>query len=238
MSASAQRQSHRFVALAFSMAAVCGNPALATEEACGSLTDTTLGPITPNDYRNQRSLLKTVETFHFTSQVESLSRGKSSSLGGDINYTLHLYPNHPRALLAMSRLSERQKMDKPVDAAFTVECYYDRALRFRPDDHVVRMLYATFLMGKGRKAEARNHVDFVVGAAGDNPLTHANAGLLYLDLGDLDAARRQALTAQAAGHAHPVLIERLRKAGRWDDADAQAPTSSAAASSAAASAPR
>ena len=51
-------------------------------------------------------------------------------------------------------LCERKKTPQPHGAKFTVECYFDRAVRFAPDDTVVRVLYATFLAKAGREAAA------------------------------------------------------------------------------------
>jgi hypothetical protein len=54
-----------------------------------------------------------------------------------------------RALMAMVRLGDKARTDKPAGASHSVECYLQRAARFRPDDGMVSMIYAT-LSGKER----------------------------------------------------------------------------------------
>src|SRR5262245_56299958 len=55
----------------------------------------------PADYRIASDyLIRLVENAHFTPDVEMLNRGKSSTVGGDLAYTLRVFPNHPRALKA------------------------------------------------------------------------------------------------------------------------------------------
>ena len=167
-------------------------PALAQFNACGDLANA-YGPF---DYRTQRAALKVVEDFHFTPTVEALIGGVSGRIGGDIDYTLRASPNHHRALLALSRLGQRMKTPKVPDTRWTVDCYFDRALRFQPDDNTARMLFAQHMAATARKPQALEMLAYVVQAAGDNGFTHYNAGLLYLELGDPARAREQAHRAE------------------------------------------
>ena len=79
-------------------------------------------------------------------------------------------------------------------------------------------------------------VPAVAAQAGDNQLTHFNAGLLYFDMKDYDKALVQAHRAMALGMTRPDLRERLKAVGRWKepepaDAPASAPTAAASAAS-------
>src|SRR3990170_454495 len=61
----------------------------------------------PPDYRFERGKLAVVEKRHFTPKVERLISGESNSKPGpDIGYTLNKFPNHHRALLALSKLGK------------------------------------------------------------------------------------------------------------------------------------
>lgn len=211
-------------------------PAMAqmpSPSSCGNLSNGDNGPF---DFRNERrDLLKHGETFHFTPKVESLLRGESGyQVGNDISFLLIMFPNHPRALVAMMRWGEKLKTSKPHDTPYTVECYFERALRFRPDDNVARMIYALFLSKNSRKAEALQHLDRVSSTAGDNPFTHYNAGLLYFDIEQYDKALVQAQTALAMGFTRTDLKDKLKAAGKWvePDANASAPLAPASAASA------
>ena len=75
-------------------------------EECGVL-ENAYGPF---DYRTaEREAKVLVEERHFPAVVETLTAGSTGSLAADIDYTLRVFPNHPRALMAMTRLAEREK---------------------------------------------------------------------------------------------------------------------------------
>ena len=225
----------RSVAVLVAALAVFGTsqPALAqapSADLCGGLSNGDYGPF---DFRKPHYLLATVEKNHFAPKVEQLIGGQSGyDVGGDLSFVLIVFPNHARALMAMMRLGEKEKRDKPVGARFEVECYFERALRFRPDDNVVRMMYSIFLSTKSRQAEALRHLRQVVETAGDNPFTHYNAGLLYFDLKEYDKAAAQARTAQTQGFPGASLINKLKAIGKWTEPEgtttAPAPAASAA----------
>jgi len=186
----------------------------------------------PFDYRIHRDKLPIVEAHHFTPAVETLVSGKSGSLGGDIDYTLRAFPNHHRALLAMMRLGERTKSPQVDRANHSVECFFKRALHFAPDDTVARMLYATFLAKADREADAIRQLERATLNAGDNPFSHYNIGLVYVDLKRYDKALRQAHRAMALGFPKPDLMNALKQAGQWKEPGADGAASAPAASQA------
>ena len=122
---------------------VIAQPAAADEATCGTLRNA----YGPYDYRSVTARqLQLVEDYHFTPPVEELKHGKSGlTIGGDIDYTLRAIPNHYRALVAMMNLGFKGKKDPPPGAGFSVECYFDRAIRFRPEDGAVRTIYGIYL---------------------------------------------------------------------------------------------
>lgn len=185
---------------------------------CGNPFQNHFGPF---DYRSAaKSDVKLVENVHFTPGVQSLTRPGTTTferMAGDVGYTLHVFPNHHRALVVMGRLAERHKMDQPPGASYTLECYFHRAVRFRPDDTVARALYAQFLGKKGRKPEAVAQLKVADEFAKDNPLSHFNIGLLFMELGEFDLALTQAHKVKALGYDRPQLEQALRQAGKWRD---------------------
>lgn len=181
---------------------------------CGPL-ENAFGPF---DYRTAAPAdRKLVEGAHFTPSVEALQRGSTGPLGGDIDYTLRAFPNHPRALYAMTRLAERSRSTRPPGAHFPVECYYDRAIRFRPDDAIVRGLYASFLIRRGRTEEARIQLKAAEDLRPSDPQVIYNLGLAYFDLKEFDRSLAFAKRAYAMGIAFPGLRDKLKRAGRWRD---------------------
>lgn len=165
-----------------------------------------------------RQNLAVVETFHFTADVENLRHGVSDRLGADIGYTLEHYPNHHRALAAMVRLSLREKSPKPQGSRFPVECWFDRALRFRPADTVVRSLYGGYLLANGRTDDAIGQLLEAVRLEPDNATAHYNLGLLYLKKKDYEPSRDHAREAYRLGFPLPGLKNKLLEAKQWDAA--------------------
>lgn len=199
--------------------------------SCGNLRNA-YGPF---DYRTDRQQLVIVEAYHFNSAVEQLIRGTTGSIGGDLDYTLRAYPNHHRALSAVSRYGEKVKSDFVPGATFSVECYFIRAVNHRPDDPTVRMLYAIYMKGQQRLPDALKQLNYAETLAADNGYTQYNIGMVYMELGDTESALRQAHKALALGFTRPELKDRLIAARKWQEPSA---ASAAAAVPASASAPR
>ncbi len=185
---------------------------------CGSVLPSA-GQFGPFDYRTDRgNHLSLVEQGHFTPEVEALIRGANSRTpAGDLDYTLRAFPNHHRALIAMMKYGERTRSPQPAGANYTVECYFDRAVRFRPDDSIVRMIYATFLSGRSRRPEAIQQLEQATANAGDNPFTQYNIGLVFFDLKEYDRALVQAHKAIALGFPQTALRDQLHAAGKWTE---------------------
>jgi uncharacterized protein (TIGR02996 family) len=115
----------------------------------------------------------------------------------------------------MMRLAERMKNPQPPGAKYSVECYFVRALRFKPDDTTARLLFATYLHKNGRDSEASQQIEQAVRLAGDNAFTQYNAGLVYLDMKNYEKALEQAHRALALGATREELRKALKAAGKW-----------------------
>lgn len=182
---------------------------------CGTL-EAGYGPF---DYRTTPyEKREIVERFHFTQRVKTLSGGQTSSIGADIAYTLHAFPNHPEALDAMARLGRRERTTHPRGARYTVECYFERAIRFAPDDPQVRILYAYFLVENKRKEEAQKQLAAAEQTQPSSPYLLYNLGLVYADVGDYEKSLSYAHKAYGSGMKLPGLRKRLQSAGKWRDA--------------------
>jgi len=197
---------------------------------CGTLRSQ--GQYGPYDYRKDKDRIDIVLRAHFNSDVESLVSGMSSTIAGDIDYTLRALPNYVRALDAMRRLGERDKTSIPHGAHFTVECYFQRAVVFAPDDHVARMLYASFLLNNKRKDEAIEQLNYVREAMDPQAVfTRGNLGLLYVEAGRYDDALAQAHAMMALGATTMPLRDRLIAEGKWVEPAAAAASAPASAAS-------
>jgi tetratricopeptide (TPR) repeat protein len=170
-----------------------------------------------NRYINQRQRIL-VEHAHFPIHVENLIRGHSGHLASDISYTFNAFPNHYRALISAVRYAEKSKTDTPPQMWYPVECWFDRAIRFKADDHIVRMLYADFLIKRSRHEEAIRQLDAALFYADpQSPITPYNVGFLYLEMKRYDKALLYAQRAQAMGFQNQELKRRLEAVGQWSE---------------------
>lgn len=193
-----------------------GTAAAQDVPGCGSLRS--VGQYGPYDYRTDLDKLPIVLGAHFTPEVEALVRGKTSVWpGNDIDYTLRAIPNNHRALLAMMRLGEKENTPQPRGAHFMVECYFQRAIAFRSDDAIVRMIYSTYLNSKARIPDANAQLETAITLAKDNGFTHYNIGLHFFELKNYDKALAQAHRAMALGFGRTDLREQLAQVGKWTD---------------------
>ncbi len=180
---------------------------------CGSLQNA-YGPF---DYRSDKSKLPIVEMVHLTPDVLNLVRGKTGAIGGDLDYTLRAFPNHPHALMSMIRLGERSKSQHPAGAHYSVECYLQRAIRFRADDVMVKLIYATYLAKNGKSSAALDQLNAAVDLGEVNANLHYNIGLVYFDLKQFGKALEHAHVAYNLGFPLPGLRDKLKRAGKWQD---------------------
>jgi tetratricopeptide (TPR) repeat protein len=205
-----------------SMPALVGGLAIAlllNAQAQGQPDPSGCGKLSPfGDYLVDKDKVAMSDAVHFTPEVEALIRGKSSNvIGADIDFMLRNYPNHHRALISMMKLGEKVKSPQPPGAMYTVECYFIRAIRFRSDDIVARLLYATYLTRNGREADATAQLEQAAKGAPDNPFSQYNIGLLYFDLKRYDRALEQAHKAMALGFPRQELKQKLVSAGQWQE---------------------
>ena len=218
-------------------ATACANAVAQVSAAgCGELGNA-FGPF---DYRPDRDKsntsmphherLKLVEETgrHFSPRIEALVGPESGPIGMELDYTLRVFPNHHRALVAVMRYGEKMNSPQPATLPRPVECYFERAVRFQPDDTTARLLYASFLIRGKRKPEALAQIELARFHAGDNAFTHYNVGLILLDAGEPEQALFHAHRALALGIAREGLKERLVALGKWREPEPPAPAPSAA----------
>jgi hypothetical protein len=201
-------------------------PGMPSAGACGSLSNA-FGPwdyradhfvALPGDSYSHAYKLNLVEKAHFTPEVEMLVKGHSSYLGGDLDYTLRAFPNHIRALVSIMRYAERYKVTQVPNMPYSVECYFRRALVFKPDDGGVRVVFSAYLNQLGRKDDALQQLRQASTLAADNAYKHYIVGLAFVDLGEYALALAEAHHAEALGLPVDALKNKLVAAGKWADA--------------------
>ncbi|MBL4584174.1 MAG: hypothetical protein JKX83_06115 [Pseudomonadales bacterium] len=183
---------------------------------CGTLANH-YGPYNYANPDHRLKKLSVVEKAHFTRNVEQLVRGESGTIEGDLDYTLRAFPNHHRALAAISNLGRDNKRTNSdyKTGYFSVECYFARAIAHIPSDPVVYLLYGIYndRLGLSDKA-AKNYlksIDLSDRSAG----AHYNVALLYFKLGQFEESLTHAKKAYQQGHPLPGLKRKLKKSGHW-----------------------
>jgi hypothetical protein len=196
-------------------------PARQPVAGCG-LIESRDGSLGPLDYRTtpQRTI-EFVEVRHFTSAVEMLQSGEKGGHGvggaaSDISYMLGVFPNHPRALKAAAELVRRNRGVKPPALSYSLDCLFDRAIAFRPDDADVRIIIASELARDRKEAEARQHA-LAAEPLVNNARLQYNLGLVFLSLRDYERATKYAKLAYEGGFNLPGLRTKLQQAGQWRD---------------------
>lgn len=179
----------------------------------------------PFDYTNPvhyREKLPIVEQYHFNSDVEAL-RGTmpGGPMGDHIWYVIRSFPNHHRALLSMERLwyrYERQYKTPPgVPTDKTPDFLYRRAVKFAPDDGVVKLLYGIYLVKNDDPDLARSLFEQADRLEPDNSELQYNLGLMYVKLDELDQALVHAQRAYAMNYPLDGLKNKLSRLGVWED---------------------
>jgi len=190
-----------------------------TVENCGNAGDVP-GAYGPFDYRTatrDQKYLVEITGGHFTPSVEALKSGTTGTLSGELNYTLNAFPNHPRALMAMIRLGQREKTAKPLGSRHTIECWVERAIEFRPDDVNVRQIRGVYYSTQRKYKLAVADFEFVVEEQPGNANAHYNLGLAYFETGDYDRALTEAHRASALGFPLQGLQDKLKAKGKWQE---------------------
>lgn len=182
---------------------------------CGEL-EHRHGPYDYNLHKGmKRSALQVVEANHFTKNIEMLVSGNTSSLGGELTFVLLAFPNHHRALLAMSKLAVRDNIHKPKGAKYSALCYFDRAVRFKPDDPTVYTLFANHLLKINKTKLAQQKLEIAEKLDPKNANIKYNLGLLHFKKKNFDKAMAYAKEAYDLKFPLPGLRNKLKRVGKW-----------------------
>jgi tetratricopeptide (TPR) repeat protein len=212
------------------MTGISSGQVRADEVDCGSLDNADWGNVGPWDYYDRgnwvptadapQTRIKLVENVHFKRQWEYFGpKTPAITVANEVGYTLRLFPNHPRALWTMSRL-ERQRgplnkyYSSPVIPRVSTDCFFDRAVRFRPQQAPTWMIYGMHLHATKRLKDAREAYETAEKLGEASAQFHYNYGLLLVDLGDLDTAESHARQAYAKGYQLQGLKDKLKQRGR------------------------
>jgi tetratricopeptide (TPR) repeat protein len=188
----------------------------AGEADCGSLRNA-YGPYDYTNADHRANKIPIVEVAHFNSDVESLKRGQSSVWAmDDIHYVLRAVPNHQRALASMARYYLNGGQPRGY---YSADCYFDRALRFKPEDGTVHLIYGTYLHRLKSYSLAEEQYRLALENLTESADANYDLGLLYADIGRWADAKQYAIVAYRLGYPLAALKHRLASRGLWSETD-------------------
>jgi len=177
------------------------------------------GPFDFRDPRARGEPLRLVEGAHFMPRVRGLVEDRNdSAVIDDIDYTLRAFPNHHHALYAVTRywfLPDSSKRVKNRSISTPPECYFARAINFRPDDGTVRMLYGLFLHKRKMLKEALEQYSAAEKLIPESAQLLYNLGLLHFDMRQYEQSLDYARKAYALQYPLPGLRNKLKAKGYW-----------------------
>lgn len=184
---------------------------------CGELKNA-FGPF---DYRRATTQytaeIKLVEHGHFGADVQAGLDNSAGKFGANLDYALRAFPNHARVLTTLSQFALKQKRVVLAGAKYPVECYFDRAIRFAPDDGTVRAIYGSYLYARGQVDMATRMYEKAYELLPLNAGINYNLALAYVSQNDYAKGNYHAQRAYALGFPLPGLKNKLVAAGKWDD---------------------
>ena len=176
----------------------------------------------PYDYTrpdHRGASLRLVEGAHFMPRVNALVEDISdSTVINDIDYTIRAFPNHHQALYAVTRywfLPDSQKRVPNNRIQIPPECYFVRAINFKPDDGTVRMLFGLYLHKSKKYNKALEQYEVAERLSPQSDQLLYNMGLLYFDMKQYEKSISYAKKAYAKQYPLPGLRNKLRKKGYW-----------------------
>jgi len=136
----------------------------------------------------------------------------------EFDYMLRAYPNHPGSLAAIIELEMKKNIGSSTSKTTLrssmppPECYFQRAVSFRPMQPHIRILFGIYLH---RISKLEGAVAQYLSAIEIDPSSaeaHYNVGLAYVDLGMLGLAEAHSDKAYELGHPLPGLRRKLSAA--------------------------
>ena len=144
-----------------------------------------------------------------------LTQGEFQVAIGNLDYTLRAVPNDPRALRYMIELEGIRRSNKtPLETHHPPpECYFQRAIKFRPELAYIRALFGIYLHKRGRYELAVEQYKEALRLDSSNAEVHYNLGLVLTKVRRHKEAVSHAEEAYRLGYPLPGLKNILRKHG-------------------------
>jgi tetratricopeptide (TPR) repeat protein len=139
----------------------------------------------------------------------------------EFDFMLRYFPNHPDALKALvdlyqkKRRADRWRTGTLRSAYPPPECYFQRAIAFRPKQPHIYLLFGLYLQQVSLLEKAIQQYAAAENLNPNNAELQYNLGLCYFELKDYSAAAAHAKLAYGLGYPLPGLRLKLEKIGMW-----------------------
>jgi tetratricopeptide (TPR) repeat protein len=178
---------------------------------CGDLFNST----GPWDYRIRTPAreydFRDTKRNHYDPAVDRMRAGEyTQRVMHDIDFLLRVFPNH---YMALQLVQEYERGGGKRFAYRAVDCYFDRARRFAPDDVNVVIMEGSYFSKRKDLKRARESYEDALLMAPDSTDVNYNVGLFYAQVGEYDKALACAKLAYGRGYPLPGLKTKLEKAG-------------------------
>lgn len=196
-------------------------------EDCGKKLKANPTMYGPFDYVMDKERLPTIEDFHYTYNIER-AIGPPELVSFALRTVLYSFPNHHKALMSMmrflgqfkdpdgNRTYGRYRSKYSLGSHYSMGCWLDRAVRWRPYDGVVRTIYGALFLAQKNYPEAVRQFKLAAALGANSPENTYNLGLAYFHMGDYKNAMIQAREAYSGGIEYPGLRDMLKRAGKWN----------------------
>lgn len=164
--------------------------------------------------RTNREHIPMLEKYHFNTDVQTGRRGQSAHILQDLHFILTYCPNHHRAMYTL--INYHLKHEPIVEHTRTLQCYFERAQIFNPEDGTVHMLAGIYYARLEDLEKAEESYLQALELMPDSAELHYNIGLLYLKRGDDAAANEHAVRAYSLGSQLPGLKRKLIQRRAWN----------------------
>lgn len=167
-----------------------------------------------------------VESAHFNEHYQKYRLGSAKFRKSDhiietpaagFSYTLWAFPNHPQALAAMEDIAFKSKTDTPAGSQLRIHCYFQRAVKFTPEDPIVRAMYGYYYARRGQKNAAMQQLDRAESLNDGISSVAVYAAFAYFELKEFEKSLNAAKQAYQMGYQLPGLRNKLERAGKWHD---------------------
>lgn len=155
-------------------------------------------------YPETKELLALVEAYHMGDIVmDNFAPGRYPYALNDLRYTLHKFPNHPKALMFVTTIaSVTDQPSMPIP-------YFEQAIRIYPQYAITHYQYGRYLVDIERFEEGIAELKKAIELDESLALAHAGLAGAYARIGDPERARSCAERARELGYEGDPLAPAL-----------------------------